>query len=58
LVWTTTKKIRLAYYKDIQSGIKQNILEIENEFELDKFPDYFKQPSTVVKPSLTILNSR
>ena len=58
LAWTTTKKIRLAYYKEISSGIKQNILEIENEFELDKFPEYFKQPSTVVKPSLSILSSR
>ena len=57
-MWTTTKKIRLAYYKDISSSIKQNILEIENEFELDKFPDYFKQTSTVVKPSLSILSSR
>ena len=57
-MWTSTKKIRLAYYKDISSSIKQNILEIENEFELDKFPDYFKQTSTVVKPSLSILSSR
>jgi hypothetical protein len=57
LVWTTSKKIRLAYYKDVQSGIKQNILEIEKKFELDKFPDYFNHSSTVVKPSLTILDS-
>ena len=57
-MWTSTKKIRLAYYKDISSSIKQKILEIENEFELEKFPDYFKQTSTVVKPSLSILSSR
>ena len=57
MVWTTSKKIRLAYYKDVQSGIKQNILEIEKKFELDKFPDYFNHSSTVVKPSLTILDS-
>jgi hypothetical protein len=33
-------------------------MQIDNELKIDNFPEYFKNLSTCVKPSITILNSK